>query len=362
MIAISGDGRRVATLGAYLSSDTVHGLIVWDLEQIHPVARVVWASRAGRAGLPHAALSSDGTSWAVAFYDSTVVWDGNPVPIGDKSASATVTTLSMSASGSQLAVGLSDGVFVRLIGKNSPRNIQGHLDAAAVQSAWYVGEDLYLIDTAGTAWIVSGSSPAHRLPSHMNPDGDGCLFTYRSGIEVADEVSHEHSGSLLTLKSLSRGSETPIDVPSDAGRCGSLAYSGEAHVGVRVPQEYIDMYLIDPARHPAFRVLPNPLSDISGLRRDLKFPQLSADGTIMSAVASSDRVAIFNLPEARLIGTLLAPGAQGLAISGNGKRVLSVQDGIGAVIWETDPDEWASRAAEIAGVDPRRTTASPTAP
>lgn len=353
MISISGDGRRVATLGAYLSSDTVYGLIVWDLEQIHPLARVVWASRAMRAGLPHAALSSDGTSWAVGFYDGTVVWDGNSVSVGEHSPSATLTTLSMSADGSELAAGLSDGVFVRLIGKRSPRNVQGHLDAAAVQSSWYVGQDLYLIDTAGTAWIASSSSPVRRLPSRMNPDGDGCLFTYRSGLEVADEANRASGSSLLTLKSLAGGSEIPLDVPADAGRCGSLAYSGEAHIGVRVPQEYIDMFLIDPARRPAFRVLPNPLSDSNGLRRDLKFPQLSADGRIMSAVASSDRVALFNLPEARLIGTLSAPGAEGLAVSGDGKRLLSVQNGVGVVMWEIDPDAWARRAAEIAGPDPR---------
>jgi hypothetical protein len=49
-----------------------------------------------------------------------------------------------------------------------------------------------------------------------------------------------------------------------------------------------------------------------------------------------------------LIGVLDTPDIHAIAMSGDGKHVLTFNK-YGILIWDIDPDDWARRAVEMAG-------------
>jgi hypothetical protein len=353
-IVVSPDGRWIATLGAYLSSDTVHGLIVWDLERLHPLAQVLWPdTRTALSVVPQVALSYDGASWAFVRADGVAIWNGRPIT-APNDPQVRVTAITISRDGRELSVGYSDGHIARL-GPDSatPLRVAVQLSQQRIQSIWYADSDLYVMDRVGRGWRVSESGSPTALPLQVGSVGYPCQYVAESGPELVVELQPTREHPALELLNGADGRNSRFAIPADAGSCGSLVYAAAARVAVRIPQEYTDMYIFEPGRRQAFRAFPNPLYDVSGLRKVLTNPVMSSDGTTLATIASLDSLAIFDVTTARLLGTMAAPRAEALAISGNGRKVLSYNNRIGVISWDMDADHWARIAADMAGLDPR---------
>lgn len=348
-IAVSGDGRYIATVGAYRDSDQIHGVIVWDLRQLHPLATVLWANDSPVAARPLLALSPDGKIWASVNPQGAVEWSRASIQ-SDLNPSGWPTALALSADGQELLIGYSNGAVVRVAGSRS-RPLLVRLGKQQVDSVWQFAGATYAHDQAGRVWRLSGTQ-AVALPQFDEKPDDACQYTFESGRSVAREVDEAGKQPTIELHDLTGGAPRKVVLPKDAGNCASLTFSADAQMGVRVPIEHIDMYVVQPNAIPAFRRLPNPLHDISGLRTQLSSPRLSSDGRIMAAIASTDDVALFDVTSGRMLGTLPAPATLALAISADGTRLVTYNSKVGIVGWDLRPAAWAQIARRLAGGEP----------
>lgn len=350
-VLVRPDGRRVATLGAYLSSDTVHGLILWNLEQLHPLATVVVAEPDPHHLLDFSALSvsESGSSWLGVDRLGSALWNGKAVDLKTVAAGNYVTSVALSPKGGDFAAGFSSGRIARFHSSTAPTDVSTGKDA--MNALWYDGEDIYGLSASSKAWRWKAGAQA--AESVVTGAGDtDCLSIRGMGGTLAAEVVRS-DGPRLQLINMSSGEVKEMAVPAVAGRCRALVYNDRVGVGVWVPQEYTDMTLFRPQSQTRFTTFPNPLTDVSGLRKVLKDPQLSADGKFMAAIANEDRVALFNVASGRLLGTLRAPHTEAIALSEDGQILFSYNRGIGLVRWDLDATHWQQRADSIAGRDPR---------
>lgn len=359
-IAVSANGQRIATLGAYLSSDTVHGLILWDRGQLHPLAKVIWPE----AGLPSVgfskvALSYDGSSWVFVRPDGVTIWNGRSID-APQGPNVRVASAALSRNGRDLSIGYTDGRIVRFVSGlsspgDAPAQMRGSLQLSphSIESLWYVDSDTYAMDEEGHAWRVPASGSPISLPLQRGTSDYPCQYLTQSGTDLVVETLSAGKSPALESLNVTNDVSSHFELPSDSGRCKSLVYSAAARVGVRIPLEYIDMYIFEPDKNPAFRPFPNLLHDISGLRKVLTNPVLSADGTALAAVASDNDIALFDVGTARLVGIMGAPRTNALAISGDGRKLLTYNERLGVIIWDIDAANWARIAANMAGADPR---------
>jgi len=216
---------------------------------------------------------------------------------------------------------------------------------------WFTGEDLIIKDSRGDFWMKSNTSVVSERLNFLQQPDDRCNEIFVAGEEVALEKHASGGATQIAVQLVNSSKKELFPVPKDAGSCSTLAYSTQNHVGVRVPLEYIDMLIFEPKHIPAFRSLSNPLHDKSGLRQVIQQPTLSDDGTVMAGIARGHGVALFDVSEGRIIGTLSAPDIQSLAMSGDGKHLVTYENHVGVVIWDLDADKWASTAERISGSD-----------
>jgi hypothetical protein len=250
----------------------------------------------------------------------------------------------LSSKGEGFAAGFSSGRIAR-----SHNSVSTGKDAMNVP--WYDGEDVYGLSAASRVWRWKVGAQAAEPVDTAAGDTD-CLSIRGMGGTLAAEVVRS-DGPRLRLINVSSGGVKEVAVPAVAGRCRALVYNARAGVGVWIPQEYIDMTLFRPRSQISFTTFPNPLTDVSGLRKVLKDPQLSADGKLMAAIANEDRIALFDVATGRLLGTLRAPHSEAIALSEDGKILYSYNRGIGLIRWDLDAIHWQQRADIMAGRDPR---------
>lgn len=348
-IDMSPDGRYVATAGAYFSSDSGHGLILWDLAQIHPLASVIPDSASKWVGKRLGAISQDGSSWAFVLTDRTL-WDGRELRLMESAEYP--TSVAMAPTGRVLATGYSDG-HVELVSRSgenySTRRVQ--FGNATVRSLWFVGDELHAMDGSGGVWKAgreSANAPVQLRRSLI--DLPACSYAYILGEEIPLEKWAAGKPAVMVVLQSGGKRETTFQVPEDAGSCSSMVYSSQARLGVRIPSEYMDMTVFEPGRTPAFRTLPNPLYDRSGLRQLLQDPVISEDGRVMVAIAKGNGLAVFDVAEGRLMGTIPVPETSAVAMSGDGSRLMTYQEGVGIVSWDMETRRWADIAERMSGI------------
>jgi WD40 repeat protein len=352
-VRLSGDGTRVASIGAIADGDSRHGLIIWDLRQVHPLARsLLEVDGIAKEIEPLLAISNDGSSWACSKCRNEIIWNGVSIGGEGTAASDEVQALALTSDGQELAFASKDGRIGLIdIGARKPRYVHRVGALSEVQRLWYSGRDLYYMSADGQLAKSSSDDNDVRPLSSRFPVGDlaACNDFYPFGAEIATEVRVKQGETTITFEEMGRGERRSIVVPDSVGPCSSLIYSGSAHLGVRLPLNYKDPFIVYGSASPSLNPLPNPLRDESGHPTRLSKPQISASGERLAALSNDNAVALFDLREKRLIGTFAAPNAKAVAISGDGNAMLTYGTHSGLLLWDLDSRHWASIAEKIAG-------------
>ena len=347
-MAYSRDGIGIASAGAIADADDKHGIILWDLAQIHPLAKLLEPIDTGASFDAKLSLSNDGSSWACAKCGETLVWDGKEVSLPNQFSSSEITSIAISREGRELALGFSDGHVLRVARPEGRFRFAEGRSSPGVQRLWYVGSDLYSVslDSSVSHWL--DGQP--RIVARLGPASDiGCRDSYSAGAYLAIETRDSSNASILAVHDLANGTNRTIHLPPDAGNCSSLAYVGDLGIAIRLPTGYEPIYVLSLGATPDLRPWDNPVRALpSGLRTWLSLARISDDGKRLITTSNGNALVLFDLPSERLIGVLDTPDIHAIAMSGDGKHVLTFNK-YGILIWDIDPDNWARRAVEMAG-------------
>jgi WD40 repeat protein len=356
VLAFRPDGNSLVSVGAVANGDGIHGAILWDLNQIHPLAQLLRASKRRYARDAELALSHDGSSWACVNCDDTVVWDGREVILPDPpdgpSSGRTARSIALSPDGSELAIATQDGTMTIATRTGTRFDLKPIQPApGSIRRIWFAGWNLYAISAegavarrAGDKWLTIRETPALRDAS--------CSDLFNAGPYFAFERRTDPRTDVITFRNLEMTSAAPLAVriPSDAGICSSLAYAGASQVGVRLTVEHKAMFFFSISSRVDLNVWENPIHAQSGLQTSLTSARISDDGKLLLAISSGDEASlvILDLGSRKLIGNVPVPGLSGVALSGDGKRAITFSEA-GLLRWSLDPADWAEKASELAG-------------
>jgi WD40 repeat protein len=348
-MAYSQDGIGIASAGAIADADDKHGVILWDLAQIHPLAKLLRPIDTRASFDAELSLSNDGSSWACAKCGGTLVWDGKEVSLPNQFSPSEITSIAISREGRELALGFSDGHVLRAARLDGRLRFAEGRSSPHIQRLWYAGSDLYSVslDASVSHWLGGQPRTVARLgPAHSDT---GCRDIYSAGAYLAIETRDSSNASILAVHDLANGTNRAIHLPPDAGNCSSLAYVGDLGIAIRLPLGYEPIYVVSLGTTPELRPWDNPVRAVpSGLRTSLSLARISDDGKRLITTSNGNSLVLFDLPSQRLIGVLDVPDIHAIAMSGDGKHVLTFNE-YGILIWDIDPDNWARRAVEMAG-------------
>jgi hypothetical protein len=341
-LTLSQDARIAASAGAIIDADDGHGVALWDVEQVHPLAQHVPLPKVVQPfARPSLALSADGRSWACGGCSAGVIWDGQEVPQVQPVAST--PALAMSSDGTTLAVALPNRRVAQLErgARGRPSSSQWTADGEP-RRLWIGSHATFTLNADGSVTrlrggrtsLVRGPAPdSEARCAALDPSGDGVLF--RDG------------KAALVRQPLDGGPVTRFGAHQAHGSCGELV--GGAQLLIRVSSEYEPMYVFGAeAAGGKSDPWPNPMRAHSGLRTLLRDGWLSHDGRLLVARSDGDGLALFNVPERRAIGLLSVPDLSAVALSADGRRVLTFARGQ-LLRWNVAPEEMAARAAALSG-------------
>jgi WD40 repeat protein len=356
MLSLRPDGSNLVSVGAVANGDGIHGAILWDLKQTHPLAHSL---RAWSRLYPRDARlfsSRDGSSWACLNCDDQVVWDGRELPFsdtgGESSPGTQATAIALSQDGGELAISTHANMIAiatRAANRLSVNTI-GSVPAS-IRQMWFAGSSLYVVSLDGTLFLWTGDKWSTVREGPKRKD-DSCGDISYVGPYFASEQSPDFGPHILTFQNLERP-KSPLllaPLPSDAGICSSLAYAGASHIAVRLTFDRKPAYLFSTGSRVDLRLWENPLHANSGLQTTLTSARISDDGRLLIAISHGDiaSLVILDLTSGRLIGDLPVPGLTSVALSGDGKYAITFSEA-GVLKWILDPADWAKRAGEIAG-------------
>ena len=227
-IAVSANGQRIAASGPYLSYAV--GLILWDLRQLHPLARVIRPEpRQSQARISKLALSYDGSSWVFVLPEGGVLWNGRSIE-SNQDPNRHVTAAALSPDGRNLALGFSDGQVARftsgapspldsLTQTHAPIDMQGSVDLGAftIESIWYVKSGVYAMDGEGHTWKVPVNGPPARLPLPGGSPDYRCQGQTQSGTDLVVEALTAGKRPALESVNVENGAHSEFELPADSG-------------------------------------------------------------------------------------------------------------------------------------------------
>jgi len=351
-LVLSGDARLAASAGAIVDADDGHGVILWDVEQAHPLAVGLALPKPGR---PYAsavlAISDDGRSWACAGCSDAVVWNGREVPLSQFASAS--PALAMSGDGRTLAVALAQRRVAQVVEAASDRFDVREWTSDGQAARLWVGEDAsFALNADGSITRLRGDRPllvkeasAGLSPRCviLDPSGAGTLFV--------------DDGAKVMRQALDSGFRSTLASTPKSWSCSEVVYATGPRLLIRLPAEYEPMRVVDAARTPPHEgkveEWPNPMRAPSGLRTVLKDGHLSTDGRLLVARSDSDGVALFNVTERRALALLRLPDVSAVSLAGNGHRLLTFAQGR-LLLWNIAPEDIARRAEQLAGAEPSR--------
>jgi WD40 repeat protein len=345
-MAFSANSRELASAGAIANADDTHGVIVWNLDQLHPLAKRLTPASAVFRFDSKIALSGDGTSWACTYCGSPLVWDGVQVHLPRSVDAETIASLALAQEGQTLVVGFKDGILM-FIQKPAPfRFVSRVASTFGIEKVWFA-DDVYAIAANGQVSIWSAerrvaANPIKKLPRNECLD----VFTWGPYLPIEKDDGGEKSAVVYDLRS---GSIRSTVLPSTADTCSSVAYSGEKEPLIRLSLEYAPIYLVATDGQPQIRSWDNPVRAPSGLRSVLGLARISTDGKRLFASSDGNAIVLFDLVSNRLIANIGLHLVHDIKISRDGTRVLTIsEDGI--LIWDFNPADWKRTAAEMTGI------------
>jgi len=349
-LALRADGLALASAGAIADADDSHGVILWDLTQVHPLAHLLRAAGGSysstRAKL---ALSVDGLSWACGNCGENVIWDGASVVLPPRFRVLPVASIALAPERRELAIAFAGGWVIRVVRPGGAMRLESQRQGPTpIERLWYAGRELYVLTENGAiARWNHGSADLVATGGRERSEGS-CSDIYSSGAALALETSAKSGLRLISVRDLVTGTTKQLSLPQGAGTCSSLAYAGEPAVGVRLPVGYEPMLILSPRSAAGVTSWVNPIRASSGLRTVLDLVRIADDGRRMVARSDRSAVVVFDLSLRRLIGVLDLRGLEAIALSGQGKRLLTASDS-GLLAWDLDPEIWAETAIKISG-------------
>jgi WD40 repeat protein len=349
-MAFRDDGLAVASAGAVANADDTHGVIVWDLAQVHPLAQRLTPVNSRHAGIDSKlSVSRDGSSWACGNCGENIRWDGLPVILPSEFALQSVASVAVSPDGLELALASNDGKLIRVVRSGNRFRFEPLASGSpAAKQLWYGGDDLFSVGQDGSVVRWVGRKSKVVLAQGGKRAESSCPDSFSTGAHVAFETRNGSGRALISLVNLLTGASRTVQLPPNAGNCSSLSYAGERGNAIRLTSGYEPMYLLSLSRTIDIKPWENPVHANSGLRTVLDMARISDDGKRLVAVSNRSSLVLFDLQSQRLIGVLDIPELSSIAMSGDGKRVLTF-GGTGLLMWNLDSTTWADMAIKIAG-------------
>jgi WD40 repeat protein len=351
-VTFGGDGSLLASAGQI--GRNRHGVILWDLGKLHPLAEVLIRFTRAPFGELKLALSSDGGSWACSGCGESILWDREPVtyPAVNTMRDVRVADIALSSSAQSLGIGLSDGrVLIAERHRGHLEVLQGPQHSGPVRQVWFTSDGLFSVGREGDVklWSQGKSSSIKPVPE-LRTD-TGCTENRTDGKTILAELANYNNSDAKSLWSLDllRGLRQSLVLPASPHACSSIAFASRAHVGVRLSMGYDPIYIINDS--PTLRLTPldNPLhDDVSGLPTVLEHARISEDGGLLAATSNRTSVLLFDVASRRFLGELAFPGVRAIAISSKANRLLTAGE-FGLARWDLDAQKWAHLAEEIAG-------------
>jgi hypothetical protein len=207
------------------------------------------------------------------------------------------------------------------------------------------------------AWNLQQRNPSFSAPDDSTASGLAKAGLQRSGCNGPKATKEgwriqESERRLVALHEASRMKRT-VSVPREAGDCGAIAISTDGSKLIRLSSGYEPALLVTWPRGggaPITDLWPNPLRAASGLRTVLRHPVLSHNGDRLVATSDGSAVAVFDLVERRLIGTLAHDRPSALQLTEDSSAVLA-QEGGKTVKWVIEPKQLAAKALALSGAD-----------
>lgn len=349
-LALSRDGRYAVSAGALVDADDQHGVVLWDLEQVHPLAERVFFDPASRwVSDVSLALSNDLRSWACAGCSTSVIWDGTAVT--ERGNPPRAIAIALSPDTHQLYVGLEDGRVQRYHRTNAGTALSLEASVGARPVRLWAGH--------GGARVLAGSAVSHlngdAILSRTETAKDLDARCIDAGLGKKALIVWEGDRSKIHVRHAATGLSA-FQLPPDAGSCGGIAVAAEAGMAIRVSSGYEPMLVTETVLRTRSKTTlqswPNPLrAPTSGLKTILRYPRLSDDGRVFAAVSDNNAVALFDVAERRLIGTLPLTDVRSIALSADGRHLLTFSPH-GVLRWSIGPEALATRAAALSPMAP----------
>ncbi len=343
----NSSGSLLASAGAIADGDGVHGIVVWNLRQVHPLANVVLKRSFPRNRTRSViALADDGSSWLCAGCGDTIVWDGKEINTPPRQPALVYSAAVIREDKSEAALASEDGHVVRILrGKNG---LSFRVQSAAgtkLLTLAYQGADLVSVDERGARWVFRGTV---EVGERTSPAGAPlqCYENAQRSVEAVFERTSDSKALRLEFITSRTAAPTWVPIPSDFDYCSGIAFAPQARLAARLSVGYRPILLAAPGR--PLETIVSPLRDPSGLPKVLRHPSLSADGHRLLVTANGQHLALFDVTARRLVGVLDTADVEAATISANGNRAMTVgeQD---VIVWDLEVEHWVHVAQLMVG-------------
>jgi WD40 repeat protein len=231
-LAVRDDGYAVASAGAIANADDTHGVILWDLQQPHPLGRPLRPASPGYVAQTGTALSADGTSWAYALGD-TVWWDGRELVPPKRVARGPLSAVALSPDGSELALSTREGPIARAF--RSPTHVRWQslkTPVSNVLALWYAASDLMARGNDGTIARFLPSGVAETVQNDSR-DEVRCADLSTTGPSIASEGDNNGTTREIRIRYFDSRSQRVVLLPIASGSCSTIAFAHDSGIAVR---------------------------------------------------------------------------------------------------------------------------------
>ncbi len=351
VLAFDDAGRWLASAGAVENADDVHGVILWDLAQVHPLARPLEGIASQNIGYnPKLSLSWSGSSWAFANSRGDLIWEGLPLALPPDIEPSSLAAIALTPDGHELAI-LSQGSLVRGIRTGAsiqwtaPESV-AELTMQGAARLWYAAASLYSVSSHRLVIRWSPGPPRIVLPALDLKGSTGCYDTYTTGNTLA--FGSENQGTYtIAVANLANGASRSMQLPGDAGLCASAVYSEATGTAIRVSAEYQPMYIMRPG-HATAEPWENPVRAKSGLKTMLTHSLISADGNRLVSISNGNAFVLFDVPSRRLLGAVPEEQLVTIALSADGSSLLTATPSR-TLRWDLRDEHWVETATALVG-------------